>query len=445
LSWTRTEAVRITLPAKLQERAGKFRLIDKRTGAEVPFQLSAKDALLFPARDIPAVGYAVFSVVSGESSTPVKGKAVVNGNTMENAYYRITIDSATGGISSLVDKETSLELADKSGPYPLNTYIYETPEGGRKAVNNMEQRANFVRAIPSSAQCVPGMRGPVATSLIVKSAPKMCSTLEQEVILYEGVKRVDLVNRLNKQETYDAEAVYFAFPFSVKGGSFRFEIADADMAPEAEQLPGTTRDWQTVQNWVEIAGPKASVVWSPIEAPLIQFGDINTGKWLKTLDLANTSLYSYAMNNYWTTNFKAAQGGKIDLRYALTSRAGGPDRTASSRFGWEVHAPLVAAWVPARNEGPIEKPEGSFFSVDAPNVIIQAVKRAEDGTGIVIRLREIAGKPANAKITSPLFLTDSVTLALTDIVENELSSSSVPKDAVLVPMKPFEIQTIKIR
>ena len=73
------------------------------------------------------------------------------------------------------------------------------------------------------------------------------------------------------------------------------------------------------------------------------------------------------------------------------------------------------------------------------------MKRAEDGTGIVIRLREIAGKPANAKITSPLFLTDTVTLALTDIVENELSSISVPKDAVVVQMKPFEIQTIKIR
>ncbi len=318
---------------------------------------------------------------------------------MENAYYRITIDPATGGISSLVDKETSLELADKSG-LSAQTYIYETPEGGRKAVNNMEQRANFVRAIPSSAQCVPGMRGPVATSLIVKSRPR-CARLEQEVILYEGVKRVDLVNRLNKQETYDAEAVYFAFPFSVKGGSFRFEIADADMAPESEQLPGTTRDWQTVQNWVEIAGPKASVVWSPIEAPLIQFGDINTGKWLKTLDLANTSLYSYAMNNYWTTNFKAAQGGKIDFRYALTSRAGGPDRTASSRFGWEVHAPLVAAWVPASNEGPIEKPEGSFFSVDAPNVIIQAVKRPRTGRGSLFASGRSPGNLRTRRLRAP--------------------------------------------
>ena len=445
LSWTRTEAVRISLPARLQEMAGKLRLIDKRTGAEVPFQLSAKDTLLFLARGIPALGYAVFSVVSGDLPTPAEGKAVVDGNMMENAYYRITIDPASGGISSLIDKETGLELVSKSGPYPLNAYIYETPEGGRKAVNNMEQRATFVRSIPSSVQSAAGMRGPVAWSLLLKSAPKMCSALEQEVILYEGLKRIDLVNRLNKVETYDAEAVYFAFPFSVEGGSFRFEIADADMAPESEQLPGTVRDWQTVQNWVEIAGPKASIVWSPIEAPLIQFGDINTGKWLKRLDLETTSLYSYAMNNYWTTNFKAAQGGKIDFRYALTSRAGGPDRTASLRFGWEVHAPLVAAWVPPKNEGAIEKPEGSFYSIDAPNVIIQAVKRAEDGTGIVIRLREIAGKPANAKITSPLFLTDTVTLALMDIVENEFSSSSVPKDLVVVPMKPFEIQTIKIR
>ncbi|MCJ7643847.1 MAG: hypothetical protein MUP28_05155 [Candidatus Aminicenantes bacterium] len=44
-----------------------------------------------------------------------------------------------------------------------------------------------------------------------------------------------------------------------------------------------------------------------------------------------------------------------------------------------------------------------------------------------------------------MFLTNTVTLALTDIAENELSSSQVSKDAVIVPLKPFEIQAIKIR
>ena len=91
------------------------------------------------------------------------------------------------------------------------------------------------------------------------------------------------------------------------------------MAPGTEQLPGTTLDWQTAQHWVEFSGKDARVVWSPVEAPLVQFGDINTGKWQTKFVPANAWVFSYAMNNYWMTNFKASQEGRVEFRYSLTS------------------------------------------------------------------------------------------------------------------------------
>ncbi len=272
-----------------------------------------------------------------------------------------------------------------------------------------------------------------AVSAVVRSAARSCPGLEQEIILYDDLNRIDIVDRLDKQENYDPEAVYFAFPFAVKDGAFRFEIADADMAPETEQLPRTTRDWHTVQNWVEIANADFGVVWSPVEAPLVQFGGINTGKWLEKMDLSRTSVYSYAMNNYWMTNFKAAQGGRV----------GGPDRVASSRFGWEVHCPLASAWVPAGNAGGLERPEGSFFGVDIPNVIIQAVKRADDGTGIVLRLREIAGRAVRARVTSP-FLGLGLKASLASLMEDEGDPLEVKDDGFTLEIKPFEILTIRL-
>ena len=187
----------------------------------------------------------------------------------------------------------------------------------------MTKRAVFHRWTAETSKVEAGERGPVASSLVVKSAPKMCSALEQAIVLYDDIKRIDLVNLLNKEETFDPEAVYFAFPFAVGPGAsapnVRFEIADADMAPGTEQLPGTTLDWQTVQHWVEFSGKDARVVWSPVEAPLVQFGDINTGKWQTKFDPANAWVFSYAMNNYWMTNFKASQEGKVEFRYSLTS------------------------------------------------------------------------------------------------------------------------------
>jgi len=444
LSWARTDVVKAALPPALQEKDGKFKIFDKKTGLEVPFVRPDKNTIMFLAENVPSIGYAVYAFVPDMAPASVPSRTARTKNVIENRFFKVTADPITGGLSSVVDKETGQELVDKKSQYMLNQYIYENPEGGRKAVDNMEQRAKFSRYSPVAAAMSAGMTGPVASSLVVKTKAKPCPEIQQEIVLYENIKRIDIINRLKKDETYDPEALYFAYPFKVEGGKFRFEIADGTMSPEAEQLPGTTRDWHTVQHWVEIANSKQSVVWSPIEAPLVEFCDINTGKWQKKLDITNSSLFSYAMNNYWMTNFKASQGGAFVFRYSITSRSGGPDLILSSRFGWEVHTPFAAAWLPEKNQGALSEPSASFFSVDKPNVIIQAVKQAEDGEGIVVRLREIAGIETRVKITSPLLKSELITFTATDIAESPANANTVVPRSIYVTVKPFAIQTVKI-
>ncbi len=445
LSWERTDVVRIALPAELQAKEAKFKLFDKRSGFEIGYQRPDKSTLMFLAAGVPAFGYAVYTIVPEMAPMDVPAMPKAAGNVLENRYYRVTADPVTGGLSSVVDKETGRELVDAKARARLNQYIYENPVGGRDAVNNMAKPAEFVRVSPAAATAGPGLSGPVASSLVIKSTAKPCPDIQQEIILYDGLKRIDIVNRLKKDETREAEGLYFAFPFGVEAGKLRFEIADGTMAPETEQLPGTTRDWHSIQHWVEIAGPKQTVVWSPIEAPLVEFGDINTGKWLKKLPMTNTALYSYAMNNYWHTNFKAGQGGPFVFRYAITSRPGGEDLVASTRFGWEVHTPLVAAWLPAKNAGPLPAAGASLFSLDKPNVIIQAVKTAEDGNGIVLRLREIAGIETEVKVTSLLFKSETLTFSVADVAEGPGNARTVVPTSIYVPLMPFAIQTVIIR
>jgi hypothetical protein len=479
LSWPRTDVVRVTLPAgPLREAKGKVRVVDRRLGSDAKFQMLGDDVLLVLAPNVPSMGYAVFAVTAGETPPGTAASGLgseIRGNTIENQFYRVTVDAKTGGISSLYDKELGRELVDKACPWPLNAYIYEQPEGGRKAVDDMTKRATFNRWSPESAKVESGWRGAVASSLIVKSSPKMCAALEQRIILYDDVKRVDLVNILDKEETFAPEAVYFAFPFEVGPGlpgalsaklssvsprpsakrpaqgvsgqvgpNVRFEIADAEMAPGTEQLPGTTLDWHTVQNWVEFSGKDARVIWSPVEAPLVQFGDINTGKWLTRLDLANAWIFSYAMNNYWMTNFKASQEGRVEFRYSLTSaQPAGPgtgaapasDRVAASRFGWDVHTPLVATWIPARNKGRIKKAGESFLSVDQPNVIVQAFWLDADGTPVA-RLREIAGRATDVRLASAVFLGFTTT--------SMGGHQSVEIESIPSRLKPFEIQMVRL-
>ncbi|MDD8027004.1 MAG: glycoside hydrolase family 38 C-terminal domain-containing protein, partial [Acidobacteriota bacterium] len=444
LSWERTDMVRTALPAALVEKKGRFKLFEKATGAEISYQIVDKTTLLFQAT-VPSMGYAVYTITPDVAPAPPAPAAVVGKTTIENKYYKAVVDTVTGGLASLVDKQTGMELVDSKSGFALNQFIYENPVGGRAAVDDMAKRADFKRYSPAAATAKPGLQGPGASSLVVTSKAFRNPEIKQEVILYDGIKRIDIVNTLRKEETFDPEAAYFAFPFKVEGGKMRFEIADGAMTPETEQLPGTTRDWHTVQTWVEAAGAKSSVVWSPIEAPLVQFGDINTGKWLTKLDLKNAFVFSYALNNLWMTNFKASQGGTLVFRYSLTSRVGGADPTASTRFGWETHAPLTAVWLAEKNKGNLPPGKVSFFAVDSPNVVIQAVVPSDRWGGISVRLREIAGQAGKARLTSPLLYTDTVTYLVTDIAENPSNTFKVVPESIYVPFRPYGIHTVVVR
>ena len=444
LSWARTDVVRAALPENLVEKKGRFRLTDRRTGLEEAFQLLDERTILFLARDVPSLGYAVYEISPGLGPGPAQSADTAQVLELENDFYRISIDPGTGGIKSLFDKQHRVELVDGASPYTLNQYIYENPEGGRKAVDNLEKLAAFKRRSPTSTKVSAGSSGPVVNSLKIAAEAAGCRTIETEISLHAGINRVDITNRLDKEDTRVPEAVYFAFPFKVEKGGFLFEIAGGAMRPEADQLPGTTRDWLTAQHWVEAANTERAVVWSPVEAPLIQFGDINTGKWLKKLEIPNTTVFSYAMNNYWMTNFKASQGGVVAFRYAITSRAGGSDPAQSGRFGWEVHTPLQAAWIPAESSGTETAAGRSFLEVDAPNVIVQAVKLAEDGQGIIVRLREVAGRKTEARLQSTFLEGAGVAARLVDTEWAEGKPVAITSGAMTVPLPAFGIQTIRI-
>jgi alpha-mannosidase len=458
LSWPRTDVVRATLPQALVEKKGKFRLTDRRTGGDAAFQLVDDRTILFLARDVPSLGYAVYEIApaagtaaaaapavpgSASGTLPTVGRSVA-ALTLENDVYKITVDPQTGGIKSLFDKRLEAECVDAASPYTLNQYIYENPVGGRKAVDNMEKRAAFKRWSPTSVKVTAGMNGPVARSIKISATAPGCRSLETEIVLYEGVDRVDIVNRLDKEDTRVPEAVYFAFPFKVDQGTFVFEIADGMMRPETDQLPGSSRDWLTAQQWVEAANAVRSVVWSPVEAPLIQFDDINTGKWLKKLEIPNATVFSYAMNNYWMTNFKASQGGLKTFRYALASRAGGADPVRSGRFGWEAHTPLQAAWLPGESAGTEADPEVSFLEVNPPNVIVQAIKPAADGNGTIVRLREIAGRDAEARVRGLLLAGSGVAARLVDLAERDGRPVALEDGGMVIPLKAFGIQSVRI-
>ena len=78
--------------------------------------------------------------------------------------------------------------------------------------------------------------------------------------------------------------------------------------------------------------------------------------------------------------------------------------------------------------------------MDAPNVVVTAVKRAEDDDGVIVRWYEFAGKQTDVHLTLPR----EATVEATNLMEQSEGAVSVSGTMATVPTKPYEIKTVKV-
>ena len=71
------------------------------------------------------MGYKTYKVVIGEDKAETSGVAV-DGNTIENEYYKVVVDQKNGGVCSIYDKELKKELVDPKADYHVNQFFSKT-------------------------------------------------------------------------------------------------------------------------------------------------------------------------------------------------------------------------------------------------------------------------------------------------------------------------------
>ena len=384
----------------------------------------------------------------------------------------------TGGISSIFDKELRKELVNKRSPYKLNQYIYDKgiPKGRFKNFTDINKGGRLPnlwgprhhqRFTSRCLEISAGQVGPISHSIIVRAQGEGCSRIEQEIILYNDLKRIDIVNRLNKKERLAKEGVYYAFPFSVKGGDFRCDLPNAVISPATDYLSGAGRDCPAIQHWVDVSNTDFGVTWATREAPLVEFCEINSGRWLKELKITNSTLFSYIMNNYWWTNYKASQGGELRFSYSITSHSGRYRPVPATQFGWAYSSPLTATLAAAGkpifatmhtggdvvrmmkefdagNIGTrfLTKARHGFCEVDKSNAVILTIKRSENGRGHIIRLLEIAGRNTEVQLRLPDFKISKA--YLTGPLEVNIKTLKSTGDSIKVPLPGSGLATVRV-
>ena len=461
LGWPRSGLVEIDL----QDGSAPF---DAVTGKQVPVEtlFTGRGTSLpgfgggyrrvrFVAADVPAMGYKLYSLRTVNSAKPANQKNEtkkdeslnLSGATFDNRYYRVTVDPESGALRSIWDKDLNRELVDSNSPYRFGAYVYVS--GADDMPNNSLYR--FGAALkPPSLTAVPAGHGRLVKAVeaadgihieLESSAPHT-PAVRTEITLPNWQKRIDLTYALRKEYVLSKEAVYIAFPFAAENPTFAYETQNGWVNPARDELPGGSREWYAVNHWAAVNSGNWMAAIIPVDAPLVNFGDIVRGNWPTEFAPKSAAIFSWLMNNYWGTNFAPGQGGEFTFHYSLVSGRDF-DPAELTRAGWESMTPLESDPVSASLQpGTLPSDQASLISVKNPDVAVVTWKIAEDGRGSILRLEELAGKPAKVRIGSQYFQVREAWLC--SGLEDDKAHLNTSDGAVEIEIKPFEVITLRL-
>ncbi|HEY2469023.1 MAG TPA: polysaccharide lyase family protein [Terracidiphilus sp.] len=446
LNWKRDAEVTIDLDKGME-------IADRASKQAVPYVVLHEGpnfrTVEFRAADVPPVGYKVYELRTAHSEPPPAQTA--RSTTIESPYYHVELDPSSGSIRSIYDKQLAKELVDTNSSWRFGQYVYVS--GGDEEPNSVLQyRAVSPKPVlhphPShEGRLISVERTPWGWRAQLESSAENTPQIHSEIRVYEKEKKIELIEDIDKKSELKKEAVYFAFPFAMGHPQFQYEIQNGVVDPAKDMYPGAGHEWFSVQHWVSVQQDGLSATVMPLDASLLTLGDINRGDWPTEFGQRPGNIFSYVMNNYWHTNYRAAQGGHFHFRYVITSAAQ-TDAPELSRMAWEEITPAEVDQIRSQDKA-LDLPRSlngeasSFLTIDDPNLLLDTWKPAEDGNGTILRLIDLGGQSRTVTINVPLISIEKI--SLTDAVERDQKPVVADSShSFKIVVRPHQIITIRL-
>ncbi|MGI8485860.1 MAG: hypothetical protein ACR2OU_16575 [Thermomicrobiales bacterium] len=446
-SWSRTDLVRIFVPLHRLDQPD-LELIDAETGDLVPAIFETPDNIThsrlghwvrFVAKNVPSVGYRRYDLVASTHPAAATQGSDTTRASISNDRLSVEIDLATASVASIRDHTGDRELVEHDAPFGFNRYVYDRYTSA-PGFNHLSSRIGGSagpwllgsRKTGEYGLIAARQSNPVWEQITIRHAGDGVEWAETTLTLPHGTSRLHIRNRLHKPITMQKESLFYAFPFA-GDREIGLEITGGIAGPKSPHVPGSADHYRAMAHWATITqAGQAPIAWATNEASLVQLGNIHLPyapfpTTIPDWQAHPASIYSWALNNIWDTNFPPEQGGELSFSYAIGvgSGDGTDDPIALARdTGATASSPLVGICAPYGVAALSETPEsGSFVNVTHPAVEINHLAPARDGSGIAIFLYSLADEtvttgvdiaqlPVVAAMEGSFLETDFVNLAL---------------------------------
>ena len=444
LSWPRTEVVEFE--SQFPKSAAAVTATDSSGRPLALSQLTQSPQggpvrLRLLAEDVPALGYELITLHSQTAKAPDQPTHLLQAaaTSLENDFLKLTIDPATGCITSLYDKRAKTETLAPA--VPGEGAPATLPDG--KPCGNLLQAfvdkpkrwdawnvdADFIKQhtdLMKAAEVQLIENTPLRATLRVRHKWQN-SEFVQDITMYPAVPRIDVRMQADWHEKHILLKV--AFPLSVRSDKATFEI------PYGTVERPTTRNTPTEQ--------------AQFEVPALRWADLSDAS--HGFSLLNDSKYGYdAKDNVLRLSLLRAPDypdpdadqGHHEFTYSLYPHAGTWREALTVRQGYELNDPLLATTT-GQHAGALP-PEQSFFVPQESNVVVTAVKKAADGSGIIVRFYEWAGKTGAVHLVLPQ---PAASAMETNLIEQPGAALALGSDGttLTIPTGAYEIKTVKLQ
>ncbi len=394
-----------------------------RDGAAVPAQWT-ESGLWVDAGELAP--YGIIALKSAAEDSP---QAVVPSSSpnLENDFLRVEFNSA-GDIIRIFDRKNNREVLPE-GAVANQFQLFEDRPMQFDAwdIDIYYDDRMWLAEPASSIQMIE--QGALRQTVEIRRKLSNSECVQRISLSYNS-PRLDFATTIQWQERHTMLKV--AFPVEVLTPQATYEIQWGNVTRPTHR--NTSWDWarfeSCAQKWVDLSEGDYGVSL---------LNDCKYGHDIHDNVMRITLLRSPTMPD------PMADFGEHQFTYSLYPHSG-PWNEETQREAYLLNDPIIV-YKPKAGNSDLGSSKGraslsSLVNCDSANVIIETIKRAEDGDGVIVRLYESQRKRGQVQVRFGCAVESAW---VTNLLEENESALSVENDSIPLNLKPYQIVTLRVR